>query len=539
MDFTWLAVTNTSTALIALVFVLGFIARQLQLPPMVGFLIAGFLLKLFGFEVTETLTTLADLGITLLLFTIGLKLDIRSLIRPQIWAVSGLHVVLVVVIFATVFSLLSYSSIPLLSGLDMQTSILLAFALSFSSTVFAVKVLEEKGELKASHGRIAIGILIMQDIFAVIFLTVSSGKLPSPWALVVIIALLVLRPLFNQILRRVGHGELLVIAGFIFALGGASLFEMVSMKADLGALIIGMVLARQEKASEMAGSLLAFKDLFLIGFFLNIGLMATISTEVFVIAALLVLILSLKVVMYYLLLSLFYLRARTSFLSSLSLANYSEFGLIVSAVGFQYGWLSSEWLGVMAVAMSLTFIIASPLNIRSHQLYKRYDKILPRFQREAGLLTDSAIDTGNAEILVFGMGRVGTATYETMKKQYGDIVLGIDNDAEVIEKHKKRKRRVIQGDATDSEFWRQLPTENINLILLDMPKVDENLYAFRLLEECGFKGKIAATAKYDDQVESLKKAGLDAAYNIYGEAGAGFANHVSEQLCKDIQFSSQ
>jgi len=539
LDFTWLAVTNTSTALIALVFVLGFIARQLQLPPMVGFLIAGFLLKLFGFEVTETLTTLADLGITLLLFTIGLKLDIRSLIRPQIWAVSGLHVVLVVVIFATVFSLLSYSSIPLLSGLDMQTSILLAFALSFSSTVFAVKVLEEKGELKASHGRIAIGILIMQDIFAVIFLTVSSGKLPSPWALVVIIALLVLRPLFNQILRRVGHGELLVIAGFIFALGGASLFEMVSMKADLGALIIGMVLARQEKASEMAGSLLAFKDLFLIGFFLNIGLMATISTEVFVIAALLVLILSLKVVMYYLLLSLFYLRARTSFLSSLSLANYSEFGLIVSAVGFQYGWLSSEWLGVMAVAMSLTFIIASPLNIRSHQLYKRYDKILPRFQREAGLLTDSAIDTGNAEILVFGMGRVGTATYETMKKQYGDIVLGIDNDAEVIEKHKKRKRRVIQGDATDSEFWRQLPTENINLILLDMPKVDENLYAFRLLEECGFKGKIAATAKYDDQVESLKKAGLDAAYNIYGEAGAGFANHVSEQLCKDIQFSSQ
>ena len=539
MDFTWLAVSNTSTALIALVFVLGFIAKQLNLAPLVGFLIAGFILKFIGLEDSALLTTLADLGITLLLFTLGLKLDIRSLIKPYIWAVSSLHIAGVIVFFGLLFKLASFSAIPLLSELDTQTSILLAFALSFSSTVFAVKVLEDNGELKANHGRVAIGILIMQDIFAVVFLTVSAGKLPSPWALAVMIALIALRPVFIQIIKRVGHGELLVIAGFIFALGGASLFEMVDMKADLGALIMGVILGRHDRASEMSSSLLAFKDLFLIGFFLNIGLNATLSVDVIIIASMLVILLPLKVILYFWLMSLFRLRTRTAFLTSLSLTNYSEFGLIVSAIGFSYGWISSEWLGVVAVALAFTFIIASPLNIASHRLFKKYDKKLPRFEHEKVLQAEETIDAGDAEILIFGMGRVGTAAFETMRKQYGDVVLGIDHDESVINKHRSLGRNVMQGDAEDSEFWQKLNTKNIHLILLDMPKPEENLYAFRQLEEHGFKGKVAATVKYDDQVEMLKMAGLDAAYNIYGEAGAGFANHVSEQLCQNIEFTAK
>ncbi len=539
MDFTWLAVSNTSTALIALVFVLGFIAKQLHLAPLVGFLIAGFVLKVVGLEESALLTTLADLGITLLLFTLGLKLDIRSLIKPYIWAVSSLHIAAVIVVFGILFKLASLTAIPLVSELDTQTSILLAFALSFSSTVFAVKVLEDNGELKANHGRVAIGILIMQDIFAVAFLTVSAGKLPSPWALAVVVALIALRPLFIQIIKRVGHGELLVIAGFIFALGGASLFEMVDMKADLGALIMGVILGRHDRASEMSSSLLAFKDLFLIGFFLNIGLHATLSIDVIIIASVLVVLLPLKVILYFWLMSLFRLRTRTAFLTSLSLTNYSEFGLIVSAIGFSYGWISSEWLGVVAVALAFTFIIASPLNITSHRLFKKYDNKLPRFEHEKVLQAEETIDAGDAEILIFGMGRVGTAAFETMRKQYGDVVLGIDHDESVIARHQSLGRNVMQGDAEDPEFWQKLNTKSIHLILLDMPNPEENLYAFRQLEEHGFRGKVAATVKYDDQVEMLKKAGLDAAYNIYGEAGAGFANHVSEQLCQNIEFSTK
>jgi predicted Kef-type K+ transport protein len=534
VDFSWIAINNSATALIALVFVLGFLARQIGLPPLVGFLVAGFIMKAIGVEDIPGLSTLADLGITLLLFTIGLKLDLRGLMRREIWAGSSLHMLLIVLVFSALIMLVSYIGLPLFSGIDLKTAALLAFALSFSSTVFAVKVLEEKGELKANHGRIAIGILIMQDIFAVVFLTISSGKVPSPWAIAVVLGLIAARPVIIRIIRHVGHGELLVIAGLVLALGGATLFEMVHLKADLGALVMGMILARKERSSEMATSLLAFKDLFLIGFFLNIGLSATLSMNVVWIALLLVLLVPIKVILYYILLSVFRLRARTSFLTSLSLANYSEFGLIVSAIGFSNGWLSSDWLGVMAVAMALTLIIASPLNIASHQLYARTDKFITRFQRDVRLSRDRLISTGDSEILVFGMGRVGTAAYDTLRQKYGEIVLGVDNDSIVLQKHREEGRKVIQGDATDAEFWEQLNTDKVRIVLLDMPKPDENLFAYKQLEANGFKGKVAGTAKYDDQVEMLKSAGLDAAYNIYGEAGSGFANHVSDQLCRDI-----
>jgi Trk K+ transport system NAD-binding subunit len=167
------------------------------------------------------------------------------------------------------------------------------------------------------------------------------------------------------------------------------------------------------------------------------------------------------------------------------------------------------------------------------------DKFITRFQRKVRLSGERLISTGNAEILIFGMGRVGTAAYETMRRQYGDIVLGIDNDAIVLQQHRQQGRRVIQGDATDAEFWENLRTDKVRVILLDMPKPEENLFAFQQLEATGFQGKVAATAKYDDQVEMLKAKGLDAAYNIYGEAGAGFANHVKEQLCTGIEFSGQ
>lgn len=537
MDFTWVAVTHSYTFLITMVFVLGLIAKQTGLPPLVGFLISGFIMKAMGVEMSNGLHTLADLGITLLLFTIGLKLDLRSLVKPVVWGVSSLHVLLVVVVFGTLISVISYFGLPLFLDMDYQTAALLGFAMSFSSTVFAVKVLEEKGELKATHGRIAIGILIMQDVIAVIFLTISSGIVPSPWALAVMASLIILRPVFLQIIKHVGHGELLVIAGFIFAMGGASLFEIVHMKADLGALVIGMILARTERSSEMASALLAFKDLFLIGFFLSIGLNASINMTVVWVALLLVFMMPIKVLMLYGLLGMFRLRSRTSFLTSLTLANYSEFGLIVGAIGFSNGWLNSEWLGVMALAMSFTFIIASPFNVASHRLFARIDKFMSRFQRSDTLTTERIISTGDAEILVYGMGRVGTAAYDSLHKIFGNIVLGVDNDAIIIEKHLEQGRKVIQGDATDVEFWEQLRTDKVRVILLDMPKADENLYAFQLLQASGYKGKVAATAKYDDQVEMLKEAGLDAAYSIYGEAGSGFAHHVYDQLCKDVVFS--
>ena len=180
MDFEWIAVALGDIAWLAVAFVLGLASRAVGLPPLVGFLAAGFVLNLFGIASGEMLRKLADLGITLLFFIVGLKLNLRTLARPQVWAVTGLHMALAVLVLGTVVLVLVLLNVPSFSGNGIYPSLLIAFALSFSSTVFVVKVLEDKGETAALHGRIAVGILIVQDLAAVAFIAVSAGMWPSP-----------------------------------------------------------------------------------------------------------------------------------------------------------------------------------------------------------------------------------------------------------------------------------------------------------------------------------------------------------------------
>ena len=218
MDLGWVAIAVGDVAWLSLAFVLGFLARGIGLPPLVGFLIAGFILNTQENVNTELFQKLSDLGITLLLFTVGLKINIKTLIKPQIWAVTSIHMLITVMIFSVIlygFSLLALSH---LTTMNHESILVIAFALSFSSTVFVVKVLEEKSELKSLHGRIAIGILIMQDIAAVVFIALSTNKLPSIWAFSLVL-LLLLRPVLHLILKSVGRGELLIIYGILLAMG--------------------------------------------------------------------------------------------------------------------------------------------------------------------------------------------------------------------------------------------------------------------------------------------------------------------------------
>ena len=369
MDVAWLAIA----------FVLGFVARGVGLPPLVGFLAAGFTLNLLGVEAGEALDEVADLGVQLLLFSIGLKLDLRSLSRPEIWGVASIHLAITTLLFGAGLFLLSLAGLGLVGGLDLPTAALVAFALSFSSTVFAVKALEDSGEMSALHGSVSIGILIVQDIFAIVFLTASTGQLPSPWALA-LLGLPLLRPPLRWIMDRAGHGELLVLLGIVLVAGAAWLFELVGLKPDLGALIVGVLVGACPKANEMSKALMSFKHLFLVGFFLVIGLLGVPSLEGVGIAVVLAIVVPLKVVLFFLLMTRFRLRARTAVLGSISLATYSEFGLIVAAVGAKSGWISEDWLVVLAIAMSITYAIAAPFNQRARRLYERFCRGLQRFE---------------------------------------------------------------------------------------------------------------------------------------------------------------
>jgi predicted Kef-type K+ transport protein len=516
---------------IGVAFALGFVARRLGQPPLLGFLAAGFVLELLGARPDASLEELADIGVKLMLFGIGLKLDLRTVIRPQVWGVTLLHMAATTAALGALALGLGAAGLGLFGVLDWKTAALVGFALSFSSTVYVVKVLEERDDLGAVYGRIAIGILVVQDLAAVVFLAASSGKLPSPWAL----GLLLLLPLRRVLLRAldaVGHGELLVLAGLAATLGGAGLFEVVGMKGDLGALVAGVLLGGQGKSDELAKSLLGLKDVFLVGFFLTVGLTGLPTLETALVGAALVLLAPLKGALFFWLLARFDLRVRSSLFAGVSLGNYSEFGLIVGALAASKGWLPREWLIVFAIAVAVSFLASSPLNARTYALYERWRKRLARLETRRFITEEQPVDVGDAEAIVFGMGRVGESAYDALRERFGERVVGFDLDADVVARQQAAGRRVVLASATDADFFDRLHVdrERVQIVLLAMSSHVENLAAIDLLRKAKLPGLVAASARYGDEVEELRAAGADVAFHVLAEAGAGLVRHALEAL---------
>lgn len=511
---------------LAAAFVCGFAVLQIGLPPLLGFLAAGFALNLLGFSSTAELQTIADLGVTLLLFTIGLKLHLHQLIKPQVWATSSAHIVLSSLIFAAGLKALALLQLPLLASLDWSLALLLGFALSFSSTVFAVKALESQGQLNSLYGATAIGILVMQDVFAVGYLAFSTGRAPNLWALPLALGLVFLRPVLLKLLDRSRHGEILPLFGIFTALMvGYQAFEFAGIKGDLGALVIGMLIASHPKAGELAKSLLSIKDLLLIGFFLNIGLMAELSLQTLWVALLLLLLLPLKLMLYFVLMTLSRLRARTAVMSTMALANYSEFGLILAALATQQGLLTADWLAVLA----LSFLLSSPLQDRANTLYLRFEPFFRRFERSSRLPEEEWLDVGQAQILILGMGRIGTGAYDELVA-LGHTVIGVEVVHERFLQHQQAKRQVMRADATDRAFWQRINHCGIHTVLLAMPMHEQNLLSLAQLQASGFVGQVSAIVSHADQEQELQQHGIDSTFNLYAEAGAGFAEHVHAKL---------
>lgn len=513
--------------LIAIAFLFGLVAQQLRLPPLVGFLVAGFVLQAFGKEGGETLRTVADLGVTLLLFSIGLKLRIRNLMRPEIWAGTTLHAGFVVLLFGPIL----YGAALLFgpeSGIGWETAFLLAFALSFSSTVFAVKALSENGDLGAMHGRVAIGILVMQDIVAVLFLTFSTGKIPSLWVLAAVPALLLARPAFGWIMQRSGHGEMLSLCGLFLALvAGAKAFDIVGLKADLGALFIGVLVGAHPRSSELRKSLNNITDLFLVGFFLQIGLEGTPDWMALGWAVLFIALLPLKSIAFFALLTRFRLRARTSWMATMALSTYSEFGLIVMALGVSNGWIGAEWLVAVAIGLSLSIFLAAPLNRRAEKLYDPISSPLRKWETKGRHRDDLPVIENGERVAIFGMGRVGMAAYHVLEDRFPGMVIGLDRDPKAVEEHQERERNVKLADATDSDFWENVcPKDDLDLVVLAMPTHGANVHAVETLKRHDFQGVVAVAGKFPEEVREFRELGVDTAFNLYAHAGSTFAGHV-------------
>jgi predicted Kef-type K+ transport protein len=514
---------------LVITFGLGGLAMALRLPPLVGFLAAGFVINALDVGVVPELEVAADLGVTLLLFAIGLKLDVRILLRREVWLTTSAHMVVSVVLGSIALWLAAVAGAAMLAGQSMQTIALLAFALSFSSTVFVVKVLEERGESHALYGRVAIGILVMQDIIAVVFLTATSGHLPSPWALT-LVGLWPLSRVLRKIWTRLGHGEMQSLFGIVMALvPGYALFTALGLKGDLGALIMGVLLASHPASSELARSLFHIKELLLVGFFVSIGLTGLPDLPSIGIALLMLLLLPFKAAWYVLLLSRLKLRYRSALLAGLSLMNFSEFGLIVVSVGVSAGMLAQVWLVEMSIAVALSFVVSALFNRRGHLVVEKIAARLPA-QDELNLNPEERHgDAGDAEVVVIGMGRVGFAAYQRLTDHYRLRVVGVDYDGPRVQRLAAEGLRVIEGDATDLYFWNQLRrSDSVRIAVLAMPRHGANVTALECLRESGFSGKVAAVARYDDEVQWAKEHGVGIAFNVYAGAGLELADQVAD-----------
>lgn len=443
---------------------------------------------------------------TLLLFTIGLKFDARTLLRPQTWGTATAHMAVLTAVGTGFIGLLA--GIGFVTAGDGLTSFaLVAFALSFSSTVLVVKILEGRSDDGAYDGQTAIGILVVQDLAAVVVISASRGEPPTPWAL----ALVGLVPAAPRPPRSDARARPRVLAVRPRGAQGRSRCAR-----------LGLLLAGAEGSNRLGKAMFGLKELFLAAFFLAIGIEVLPSGGDVLTAVALV---PVNIAVFVALGRAFGLRNRTAVLSGLALGNFSEFSIIVVAVGVEAGLLGERWLVVVAVAVALSMVVSSLVNGRGLPLTQWIAGRLPERDRDRITPEDRPVDTGDAEVLVLGMGRMGHAAYDRFRDTHGMRVVGIDNDMAVTQRLAADGYRILEGDATELEFWHRITTaRTVHTVVLAMAQHDSNVYALERLRDSGFSGRLAVVVRTGEQERHFRRVGVHAVYNLYEGAGITLAD---------------
>ncbi|WP_237200310.1 cation:proton antiporter family protein [Rothia nasimurium] len=509
----------------------GLLAKMIKLPPLLGFLAAGIALNFAGYEELGIITELGDLGVTLLLFTIGLKLDVRLLLRREVWLTSSIHMLITTLCGASLILFLVALGLGATGTLDLSQAAILGFALSFSSTVLVVKTLDERSDSRSLYGRTAIGILVIQDLFAVLFVAATGEHAPSPWA-VLLLLLIPAAWLFKKGLTRVGHGELLVLYGVVMAfVPGYWLFDFFHVKGDLGALVMGMLLASHPKSNELSHTLLSLKEFMLIGFFLSIGLSATPTLDQALFGFILLLLIPINTAAYALILRLTGLTPRTTILTALTLSNFSEFAIILVAMTSATGLVDESWMVTFSLAVSFSFVLSTLLNMRGSKLPQRLASRIPDVPEHKMHPEERPVDFGDAQAIIIGMGRLGTAAYTTLTERYGLKVIGMDSSEPRVDTLTSKGYRVLEADATDPAFWRRVTAaEKVELVLLAMPAHGTNVDAMQQVIEAGSEAVIGVVAQHVDELQELDKLGADSVVNLYSGAGETLADNGFEAM---------
>ncbi|MEO0491248.1 MAG: cation:proton antiporter family protein, partial [Cyanobacteria bacterium J06659_2] len=495
---------------------------------------------------SEPVTLLSELGITLLLFVVGLKLDpheIRSV---------GAVAIAVGVSQMVITGLIGYG-ISLGFGLPWLAAFYVAIGLTFSSTIIIVKLLSDKKEIDSLHGRIAVGVLIIQDITVVLVmigLSALNGSDMSDnlWMTLITVVLkgvgflaliaAVARYLLPAALHEFARSqELLVLSAIAWAIALASGADLLGFSKEMGAFLAGVAIASTSYRVPISTRLTTLRDFLLLFFFINLGVhidVHTLGSQVLPAVVLSVFVLVGKPVMVLGLMGRMGYRKYTSALTGLSLSQISEFSLILATLGVSLGHIDEEVVGLITLIGLITMAVSTYLILDSHWLYAKLAPGLSFCERAIASLNHKEmpahpLDVPPVEVIVFGLGRYGGRLIQNLQRS-GVEVFGVDFDPESVVQWRHKGFRTLYGDADDPELPGLLPLEDAKWIVSTLPNCALGLTLLHTLKVHGFNGSIALTSHNRRDKEVLMNAGADLVLLPFRDA----ANQASQILTKTL-----
>jgi Kef-type K+ transport system membrane component KefB/Trk K+ transport system NAD-binding subunit len=508
--------------ILLIAFIVSYIVSLFKQPIMIGYIIAGVLISPFVIQLglsTDVISVLSKFGIAFLLFIVGLHLNPKTM--KEI-GVSSLVIGLLQVALTFGFSFLIAFG---LLGFSVLASVYIGFALAFSSTILVMKLLSDKQDLESLYARISIGVLIVQDLVAagvLIFISSTSNQgASSGFALANLIVgfgLIILLLLFGYFLlplftKRIAKSqELLFLFSVCWCFVVASLFNYLGFSIEIGALVAGVALSMIPYSAEISSRISPLRDFFLIIFFMILGFNADFSSLKSILVNSLIfslIVLLIKPIIVMALSALFGYTKRTNFLVGTSLAQISEFSLIVLFLGVSLGHIGSAVLHTVILTMILTILLSTYMIIYSEKLYEKMKGFARIFERKKiNKKETEKIMNKEYHAILFGYNRIGFSILNSLKK-YSRRYLVVDFNPETIATLNKFGIPALYGDVDDVDFLNELPFDKTKIIVSTVPECDTNIVLIHEIRRVNKEAIIIARAHTINDALELYKHGAN------------------------------
>ncbi len=499
--------------------ILAYFAKFLKQPLIPAYILTGVLLgPLLGIITNaEIITNLSEMGIAFLLFIVGLEIDIRKLKHVGLVASLG-GIIQIAFTFAIAFA----ASLAL--GFFAIEAAYIALIIAFSSTMVVVKLLSDRREVDTLHGKIIIGILLLQDIVAIIALSViasmdnfSAEALLYPFFQGIIILMMsfwaskyILPFLFSFAAKS---RELLFISAVSISFLYSILFSYLGFSIAIGAFIAGISLANLPYNIEIIGRIKPLRDFFSVMFFVSLGMQLIPSTFGSILKPLMALILLTvagKTAITMLTTSFFGYKKRTSFLTAISLAQISEFSLILAALGLSLGHLSQEIFSMTILLAIATIILTTYFIKYEEEIYRKLSKplsFLDKLSRKNMESADIPISR-NYEAILCGYNRIGFSIVKTLKKMKKEVLV-VDFNPEVVRHLTAQNISSIYGDIGDIEVLERMNFKKAKILISTVPTKSDSLLLIDFARKENNKIIILVTASQIQEALDLYDAGAD------------------------------